>query len=544
MLALDGDIKGKNSSKIAKMKKDYLKKIEGISMKNNWSIHSRRIYQNSKVGKLIPIHDNVQTLKQRAVGDSSSTGSLAGGIKAREMFKEVFDMYFDRLSKYHLSKNPSLEEHPFLKPQNVNPETNEAFNFFPDDSKTDASKTSTQTKEPSKDTNDIEKEDIEEPSVDDDDLLGLKVLGIKPSINKLLRNDISRPEITAQLNQLQVDSMDMVHDLIKILKDTSLQLNTGSFNSLLVEDNETKESMPNENVDAVITFVNGMAISSTLESAKSAWLTSHPDWKNDSPGVAHYRFDQTQGYDLYHCVYSIISCMPWINTIIIVVESQLEVQLNICKELEELLKNSRQKIKIVEHSSFMPKEILPCFNSNVIESFLHCIPGISSKFIYFNDDLLVAKPLKYSDFFDVHGRPFIYFKHWSKNSFGGSSQYKAMKKNNLDVLQNIFKEEKLEIDILKVQPSHCCIAMTGLIAEKIETMTKKWIKHSQKNQFRDESDCMFTSLVYPLLSIAMDEAVQVEEPEGFFSYFACSPYSKNNDLAFFELEKVYAWLSF
>ena len=131
------------------------------------------------------------------------------------MFKEVFDTYFDRLSKYHLSENPSVDEHPFLKPQIDNPETNEAFNFFPDASRTDATKTST------KDTNDIEKEEIEETSVDDEDLLGLKVLGIKPSTNKLLRNDAPRTEITAQLNQLQVDSMDMVHDLVKILKKKS-----------------------------------------------------------------------------------------------------------------------------------------------------------------------------------------------------------------------------------------------------------------------------------------------------------------------------------
>jgi hypothetical protein len=51
------------------------------------------------------------------------------------------------------------------------------------------------------------------------------------------------------------------------------------------------------------------------------------------------------------------------------------------------------RLRIVHHDEFIPKEYLPTFNSNVIESFLHLIPGLSNHFLYMNDDFLFGNPL-------------------------------------------------------------------------------------------------------------------------------------------------------
>ena len=46
---------------------------------------------------------------------------------------------------------------------------------------------------------------------------------------------------------------------------------------------------------------------------------------------------------------------------------------------------------------FDDKEDLPTFNSHAIELYLHKIPGLSNKFLYFNDDTLLANTLSKED---------------------------------------------------------------------------------------------------------------------------------------------------
>ena len=44
------------------------------------------------------------------------------------------------------------------------------------------------------------------------------------------------------------------------------------------------------------------------------------------------------------------------------------------------------------------RQMLPTFNSNVIESFVHRIPQLSPRFIYVNNDLFFHKPVGLNDF--------------------------------------------------------------------------------------------------------------------------------------------------
>jgi len=81
--------------------------------------------------------------------------------------------------------------------------------------------------------------------------------------------------------------------------------------------------------------------------------------------------------------------MPWINNLFLIVQSESQVP--------EWL--DKTKIKIITHDKFIPKEYLPTFNSCTIEMFLHNIPNLSEKFIYFNDDIFVLNHLNSSDIF-------------------------------------------------------------------------------------------------------------------------------------------------
>lgn len=91
---------------------------------------------------------------------------------------------------------------------------------------------------------------------------------------------------------------------------------------------------------------------------------------------------------------SIDRFMPWVNKVFFVTWGHLPVWMD----------SGCGKLRIVRHEEFIPPEYLPTFCSHAIELNIHRIPGLSDRFVYFNDDLLVMRELKPSDFF-LHGLP-------------------------------------------------------------------------------------------------------------------------------------------
>lgn len=89
--------------------------------------------------------------------------------------------------------------------------------------------------------------------------------------------------------------------------------------------------------------------------------------------------------------------MPWIDTIHLILDSETQIP--------DWLDAS--KVHIVYHKDIMPEELLPTFNSQAIEMWLHKIEGLAEKFIYANDDMIVVSPMEPTDFF-VNGFPVIH----------------------------------------------------------------------------------------------------------------------------------------
>ncbi|MBR3697643.1 MAG: Stealth CR1 domain-containing protein [Clostridia bacterium] len=79
----------------------------------------------------------------------------------------------------------------------------------------------------------------------------------------------------------------------------------------------------------------------------------------------------------------------WVNKIYFITYGHLPKWLN----------TNNEKLVIVNHNDFIPKEYLPTFNSNVIELNIHRIKNLSEKFVLFNDDFFLLKETKPEDFF-------------------------------------------------------------------------------------------------------------------------------------------------
>jgi len=85
---------------------------------------------------------------------------------------------------------------------------------------------------------------------------------------------------------------------------------------------------------------------------------------------------------------------PWVRTVHFVTWGHLPKWLN----------TNNPKLNIVKHADYVPERFLPTFSSHTIELNLHRIEGLAERFVYFNDDMFILKPMKEKDFFR-NGKP-------------------------------------------------------------------------------------------------------------------------------------------
>jgi hypothetical protein len=128
---------------------------------------------------------------------------------------------------------------------------------------------------------------------------------------------------------------------------------------------------------------------------------------------------------------------PWVNKIHFVTSGQKP----------EWLDENHPKLNLVKHSDYIPAEFLPTFNSVVIERYLHLIPGLADRFVYFNDDFFITNYLPESRFFAENGLPqdIAAFRHNT-----GMGLWAKTLKNHLRVINQRFdKREVLRHDHAK-----------------------------------------------------------------------------------------------
>lgn len=145
-------------------------------------------------------------------------------------------------------------------------------------------------------------------------------------------------------------------------------------------------------IDAVITWVDGD--DPTHAEKRRAYMTG--SIKSPASEVAAARWRDSDEISI--CVRSIELYAPWVRKIWIVTDNQ-EPQLSTASE------EFKKRINIIDHSEIFQeyKSLLPVFNSPAIEALLFRIPGLSERFIYFNDDMFLMRSVTPSDFFTETG---------------------------------------------------------------------------------------------------------------------------------------------
>lgn len=134
-------------------------------------------------------------------------------------------------------------------------------------------------------------------------------------------------------------------------------------------------------MDIVITFVDG---------SRAKWQEQYARKIGGKPSFTRFRDWETLRYLLR----GIETNAPFIRNVYLAVSDMDQVPQWV----------NRETVTTVTHPQFIPAKLLPTFSSNVIELWLHKIPGLSEEFIYFNDDVFLLNPCSPEDFF-IKGKP-------------------------------------------------------------------------------------------------------------------------------------------
>ncbi len=179
-----------------------------------------------------------------------------------------------------------------------------------------------------------------------------------------------------------------------------------------------------EKIDFVLTWVDGQDPAWNAEKSKYASKTV-----NEANSAIRYR-----DWDLLKYWFrSVEENAGWVNKIYFVT----------CGQKPDWLDETNPKLVLVNHEDFIPKEFLPTFNSNVIELYIHKIPDLSEKFVYFNDDMFIVSQMNQSDFFaEEKVKDALIFNAVSVHQENSMIEHIIL--NNLELLARDFTKKDVE----------------------------------------------------------------------------------------------------
>lgn len=110
-----------------------------------------------------------------------------------------------------------------------------------------------------------------------------------------------------------------------------------------------------------------------------------------------------------------------------------------CGQKPDWLDPNHPKLQLVNHSDYIPTHFLPVFNSSLIEMYLHKIPDLAERFVYFNDDFFITNHLPKSRFY-TDGLPndIAAFRHNS-----GIGMWSKCLKNNIRIINERFDKREV-----------------------------------------------------------------------------------------------------
>ena len=233
-------------------------------------------------------------------------------------------------------------------------------------------------------------------------------------------------------------------------------------------------------IDFVVTWVDGNDMEWLKE--KNRYLHEYdPQTKSDNPSIRFRDWDT-----LRYWFRAVEKYAPWVNRVYFVT----------CGQTPDWLNTEHPKLRLIDHSDYIPKEFLPTFNSHVIENNLWRIEELSEHFIYFNDDMFLGKEVQPEDFF-TNGLPKLCSLAVPSRPTNNMISFQHVLYNNLGEINSMF-------DMNKVISKH----------------REKWLNYKYNDYFEYNSrvyrDRYLSGMIFTHLAVPFRKSRMREGYEAFY----------------------------
>lgn len=287
-----------------------------------------------------------------------------------------------------------------------------------------------------------------------------------------------------------------------------------------------QSSKPKFDIDAVILWVDGddPQWKARCEVARNGNELTRRD---DIGG--NLRFRQMREIDW--CVASINKFAPWTRRIYIVTDGQNpHLENTVGKWFENPI-----PMEIVDHKVIFRgyEQYLPQFQCNSLETMIHRIPGISERFVYFNDDFILSNHVKPEDWFGDNGEIVEYGK-WMPNFMLDLLHAIKPKKNGLktvgfkDIMENGAKLVGSNKTLLMRHTPHPVLKS---LSERLLAEYPEAVDINCRDKFR--APCQYNPQEAKHILAHREGKLKVVSPKGktlFLKPFANRPYYLRNHL--------------
>jgi len=184
--------------------------------------------------------------------------------------------------------------------------------------------------------------------------------------------------------------------------------------------------------------------------------------------------------ELRYSLRSIKKYIPWHKGIIYIVTYH---------QIPKWLNTQNDRIQIIDHEQILPKYIYPTFDSNIIELFLDKIPGITERFLYFNDDVFLNNYVHPAFLFTANGFYPKEYKNNNKLNITSKNLKVNISKNlNIFVSINYFTQklirDYIDPDFIYFYREHSVFVLYRDLYEPFRLFFKEELRNSLAYRFR------------------------------------------------------------
>jgi hypothetical protein len=241
-------------------------------------------------------------------------------------------------------------------------------------------------------------------------------------------------------------------------------------------------------VDVVYTWV---------DSSDPSWQEQYQRHAPQDPlpsAATEERF--TDRDELRFSLRSLDAYAPWVNHVYLVTAGQVP----------SWARTDHPRLTLVHHRDIFPDpEVLPTFNSHAIEACLHLIPGLSERYLYFNDDVLLGREVGPLDFFTMAGLPKVRFG--TTPIIGGPPASSAIPTDWAAYNAATLVKRDFGVAVGR-KPKHVPIPQLRSQLLEIEEQYGDLFRATRTARFRSRSDVAIPSMLAPFAGIATHRAVE------------------------------------